>query len=114
MAEVGGDFWRSSGPTLLLKPGHLELAAQDHVQMALDCLQGWRVHHLSHPHSEKVFPDVQREPPVFPFVPMATCPITGHHWKEEPGFWRGLTPSRLFLLGKMLLAHLLSSPCSTR
>ena len=32
-------------------------------------------------HSQKVFPDVQREPPVFQFVPIASCPVTGYHWK---------------------------------
>ena len=28
---------------------------------------------------EKVFPNVQREPPVFRFVPVASGPVTGHH-----------------------------------
>jgi len=27
----------------------------------------------------KVFPDVQREPPVFQFVPIASHPVTGYH-----------------------------------
>lgn len=27
---------------------------------------------LGHPHSENVFPDVQRESPVFPFVPIVS------------------------------------------
>ena len=26
--------------------------------------------------------DVQREPPGLQFVPMASCPGTGHHWEE--------------------------------
>jgi len=68
----------------LLKHGHLELVAQDHV---LEYLQGWRLHNLpgqpvpwlGHPHREKVFPDVQREPPVFQFVPTASGPATGHN-----------------------------------
>ena len=63
MAEVGRDLWRSSGPTPLLKQGHPEPVAQDH-----EYLQGWRLHNhlgqpvpvLGHPHSEKVFPDVQK------------------------------------------------------
>ena len=29
MVEVGRDFWRLSGPTLLLKQGHPEPVAQD-------------------------------------------------------------------------------------
>ena len=73
MAEVGRDLWRSSAPTTLLKQGHLQLVAQDHVQTAFEYLQGWRIHNLSgqpvpvlsHPHGAKVFPDVQVEPPVF-------------------------------------------------
>ena len=32
----------------------------------------------------KVFPDVQREPPVLQLVPIVPGPVTGHHWKE-PG-----------------------------
>ena len=47
-------------------------------------LSGKPVQMLSHLHSRKVFPDVEREPPVFQFVPTASGPVTGHHW-EEPG-----------------------------
>jgi len=47
MGEVGGDLWRSYSPIPLLKQGHLELVAQDHVQVAFDCLQEWRLHNLS-------------------------------------------------------------------
>jgi len=59
--------------------------------MAFDCLQGRRLYNLSdkplsvvsQPNSKKVFPDVQREPPVFQFMPIASCPVSGHHWKER-------------------------------
>jgi len=52
--------------------------------MALEYLQGWRFHNLSgkpkpvlgHPQNEKVFLDVQREPPVLQFMPIAPCPVT--------------------------------------
>ena len=48
-----------------LQQVHLQQAAQDHVLMAFDCLQGWRLYHLpeqhvpvlSHLHSTKVSPD---------------------------------------------------------
>ena len=68
---------------LLLKQGHLEPVAQGHVQTDFEYLQGWRlcslsgqpVPVLSHLHSEKVFPSVQREPPVFHFVPGGTLPL---------------------------------------
>ena len=39
---------------------------------------------LGHPHSKKVFPDVQMAPPVFQFEPIASDAVTGLHWKE-PG-----------------------------
>jgi len=39
MVEVGRDLYRSSGPTPLLKQGHLDLVAQDHVQMAFEDLR---------------------------------------------------------------------------
>lgn len=40
-AEVGKDLQMSFVPTFLLNQGHLEPAAQDHVQMAFGYLQGW-------------------------------------------------------------------------
>lgn len=62
-----------SGPAPLLKLCCLELVVQDHVQMASEYLQGGSLHHLSgqcvpvlsHPHSEKGFSGVRREPRVF-------------------------------------------------
>ena len=91
-AELGRDLWRSSSATLPLKQGHLQPVVQDHVQRAFNYLQGWRLHNLSghpvpvlgHLHSEKGFLDIQREPPVFQFLLIASGPVTGHHWKE-PG-----------------------------
>jgi len=85
--EVGRDVQRSSGPSPLLKQDHLESVSQDHVQLAFEHLQGWRLDNLSgqpvlvlgHPHSEKVFPDVQREPSVFQLVPVASCAVTAYH-----------------------------------
>ena len=64
--EVGRDLQRLCHPTLLLKQGHLKKAAQDHVQIAFEYLQGWRLHNLSgqpvpvlgHPHNKKVFSDI--------------------------------------------------------
>jgi len=37
---------------------------------------------LRHPQREEVLPHVQTELPVPQFVPIAPCPVTGHHWKE--------------------------------
>jgi len=58
------------------------------VQTVFEYLQGGTLHHLSgqpvsvlgHPHSKKVFPDAQREPPVLRFVPIASGPVIGHYW----------------------------------
>jgi len=87
MAGVGRDLCGSSSPTLLPKQGHLEQAAQDHVQAGLEYLQRRRVHNLPgqpvpvlrHPQREEVLPQVQTELPVPQFVPIAPCPIAGHH-----------------------------------
>ena len=87
MVEVGRHLQRSSGPSPLLKQGHLQPAAQDHVQVAFEYLQGWRIHSLpgqpvpvlGHSYSKKVFPNAQREPLVFQFVPTASGPVTGQH-----------------------------------
>jgi len=62
MVEVRRDLWGSSGPISLVKGVHLELIAQDRVQMAFEYLQRWQLHNLSgqpvpllsHPHSKNV------------------------------------------------------------
>jgi len=85
VVEIGRDLWRSSGPACLLRQSHLEPVAHDHVQMAFEYLQGWRLRScpgqavLSHIRNGRVFADVQTEPPVFRFVPVVSCPVTGHH-----------------------------------
>jgi len=53
---------------------------QDCVQMTFEYLQGWKLHNLlgqlvpmpSHPHSEKVFPDIHTAGTVFQFVSIAS------------------------------------------
>jgi len=58
--------------------------------MAFEYLQAERLHSLSgqavpvlgHPHSEKVFPDVQEEPPRFQCLHIVSSPDSGNHWKE--------------------------------
>jgi len=90
LAKAGSNILRTSLPTHLLKEGHLLQATQDHIQTAFEYLQG--IHYLTgqpvpllnHPHSKKVFPDVQRESPAFQLVPIASCSVTANHWKE-PG-----------------------------
>jgi len=87
MVGVGRDLCGSSSPTLLPKQGHLQQAAQDLVQAAPEYLQRRRLHSppgqpvsvLRHPQREEVLPHVQTELPVPQFVPIAPCPVTGHH-----------------------------------
>lgn len=55
LAEVGMHLWRSPGPALLLKQGHLELIARDHVKTAFDCL-GNLCQYLVTPTVTKCFP----------------------------------------------------------
>jgi len=94
---------RSSGPTTLLKQGHLEQVAKDGVQMTFEYLQGQMVHNLSgqpiplliYPHSEEVFPNVKMGPPVFQCVPTTSCPVTGHHWKGSGYIF--CTPSDIYV-----------------
>jgi len=87
MVGVGRDLWRSPSPNPLLKQGHLEQAAQDLIQAGFEYLQRRRIHSpsgqrvplLHHPQREEVLPDVQTELPMLQFVPVAPCPVTGHH-----------------------------------
>jgi len=52
-------------------------ATQSHVHTAFRYFQEHSL--CSQHHSEKVFPDIQKEPLVFPFVPSASSPSTRHH-----------------------------------
>ena len=87
MLGVGRDLCGSPSPALLLKQVHLEQAAQDLVQASLEYLQRRRLHSLPgqpvpvlrNPQREEVPPHVQTELPVPQFVPIAPCPVTGHH-----------------------------------
>ena len=87
MVGVGRDLCGSSSPTPLHKQGHLQQAAQDLVQAGLEYLQRRRLHNflgqpvpvLRHPQREEVLPHIQMELPVLQFVPIASCPVAGHH-----------------------------------
>jgi len=87
MVGVGRDLCGSSSPTALPKQGHLQQAAQDLVQAGLEYLQRRRLHNLPgqpvpvlrHPQREEVLPCVQLELPMLQFVPVAPCPVAGHH-----------------------------------
>lgn len=82
MVEFGSDLWRTIWFKPMLKQGHLELTAPDHVKMAFEYLQGGRLHNLpgqcvsAWSHSKRVFSEAQVEPPVFQFVPIAFGPVS--------------------------------------
>ena len=105
MVGVGRDLCGSSGPTPLPKQGHLQQAAQDLVQAGLEYLQRRRLHKpsgqpvpgLRHPQREEVLPPVQTELPLVQFVPIAPCPVAGHHWEESGPVL--LTPTLQIFLG---------------
>jgi len=74
-------------PNPLPKKGHPQQAAQHRVQVGLEYLQRRRLHSLPgqpgsglrHPQREEVLPRVQMELPLLQFVPVAPCPVAGHH-----------------------------------
>ena len=74
-------------PNSLLKQGHLQQDAQHRVQAGLEYLQRRRLHShpgqpgpgLRHPQREEDLPHLQLELPLLQFVPIAPCPVTGHH-----------------------------------
>ena len=86
MIGLGRDLCGSSSPTPLPKQGHPQQAASDHVHAGLEYLQR-RLHNLlrqpvpglRHPQREEVLPPVRAELPLLQFVPIAPCPVTGHH-----------------------------------
>jgi len=87
MVGVGRDRCGSYSPVPLPKQGHLQQAAQDLIQEGLEYLQRRRLHNLPgqpvpvlhHPQREEILPHVQMELPVLRFVPVAPCPVNGHH-----------------------------------
>lgn len=81
--------------------------------MSSESSQGWRLYNLSgqvlhHSHIKNVFPAVQRGPPVFQFVPIASDLVTRHHWKRLATSWH---PSFRYLctLMRSLLSLLLQA-----
>jgi len=87
MVGVGRDLCGSPSPNPVPKQGHLQQAAQDLVQTDLEHIQRRRLHNLPgqpvpglcHPQSEDILPHVQLELPLLQFVPVAPCPVAGHH-----------------------------------
>lgn len=58
-------------------------------------------------HHREVFPGVQKEPPVFLFVSIASGPGTGPYWKEPGCIFQGITSLQLFIdIGEIPLSLL--------
>lgn len=81
--SVGRNLWKSSSPTSMT-----QRVSQEEVDF--ECLQKGRIHNpsgkafpvLCHPQYKEVL--TLRWNFLFEFLAIATCPVTGHHWKE-PG-----------------------------
>ena len=111
MVGVRRDLCGPSSLTPLPKKGHLEQVVQDFIQAGLEYLQRRRLHSLpgqpvpvlSHPQSEEVLPHIQTELPMLQFVPVAPCPVAGHHWKE-PKAWQN-HGEQSFMKGARTASH---------
>jgi len=85
------DLSRSSSPTSLIRLKYLEEVARNLVQTVFEYLQGYTPQPLwaicdsawSPSQYKKAFPAVQAEPPVFQFLPIASCPVTSHYRKDR-------------------------------
>ena len=89
MVEVGRHLWRSSCPTPLLKQGHLQAVAQDHVQTAFEYPKDGdftaamgKLCQCSGTLTVKVSRCSQGTS-MFQFVPSASGPVLGHHWEHS-------------------------------
>lgn len=72
---TGRVLWKSFDPSSLLEQGLLKHL--DYVQVAFEDLHN--LYQCCYLHSKEALPDVQREPLMFQFVRIASCPSTGHH-----------------------------------
>ena len=83
--QVGKDLWMSFVQSVCSSrtacPG-LTLCHQQSSRKSLHSLARQPLTVFHHSHSTEMLPDVQREPPVFQFMPITSCPGIGHHWKE--------------------------------
>lgn len=106
MTEVRRDLWRYRiQPLAQAEPAKAGCSGICPDVQAFDCLQAWRLYNLlgqpvqilSHPHSKKkVFPDVQRDLPVFLLVPITSASVTGHH-RAEPSSVPSTPSLQLFI-----------------
>ena len=84
---VGRDLCGSPSPTPCRSRVTQSRLHSTAVQAGLEYLQRRRLHNLPgqpvpglrHPQREEVLPRVQPELPLLQFVPVAPCPVTGHH-----------------------------------
>lgn len=84
MVNVGMNLWRSSCPALVLKQRYSEPAGfWRSPRRRLHNYSRQDIPVLHYLHITEVLPDVQRELLVFQFMPIASWPGTGRHWKHH-------------------------------
>jgi len=101
MTGFGRDLCGSPSPTPLPKQGHLEQAAQDHIQAGLEYLQRRRLHSLPgqpvpvlrHPQSEEILVQV--------FLCFYPTPVSWNHRIIEQLRFKGT-----------FKGHLIETPCN--
>lgn len=99
MSEVGRDLWSHSVQLLCCSRAAESWLLRNVSPWLLNTsaghcsLSGYSVAVLGHPHTEKVFSDVQVKPPVFQFMPIAS-----RHWAPRERAWLHLlySPFRCF------------------
>lgn len=77
-------FWKLSSPIPLVKQLCLEQVTQNHVWVGFEYHQSRRLHRLPvQPVPVLCCPDKYvLYNSVLQFVPITSCPVTRHHWKE--------------------------------
>lgn len=84
---VGRDLWMPSSPIPLLSWGPPEPRAMITLLLSISTNGNFitSVGNLcqhSVTFTVKMFPDVQMKPPIFPFEPIVSCPVTEYNWKK--------------------------------
>ena len=74
-----GGVWLNPGSGL----GRIQVGFEYLHRRRLHEPSGQPVPGLRQPQRKEVLPHVQTELPLLQFVPIASCPVTGHHWKES-------------------------------
>ena len=85
MFGVGKDLCGSSSPTSPAEAGLLRASCTGPCPGGswISPQPPWAICSSALSPSEEVLPHVQLDLPLLHFVPVAPCPVAGHHWKES-------------------------------